>query len=336
MTQPALVLAPLACAAVLLLSGVAKLRDAEGTRSSFAAMRVPAWLNRPSLVLATPVAEIVLGVLLLITWDLALALVGAVVTALFSAYWLLVLRVLRSGDDVDCGCFGAVGDDKVSATTLVRNSLLVVLAAAAAAFGGAGSGVVRVLRDPSAELAWWLSMTVAVVATAVLVVRRGELASEPADDAEPLDYERTPIPFAVLQDANGDIKTLVQLASARPQLLVFLSSSCSTCHDVARLMPSWTDRLAPVQVQAVYTDRLDKLPEGARPDGVAMWHDLGMGATGAFATGGRPAAVLLGADGQLAGGPVNGKTSVLEFVEDIVAELEGRPAEHEKQPADRS
>ena len=83
---------------------------------------------------------------------------------------MLVLRVLRRGEEVDCGCFGALGDDRVSATTLARNSLLVVLAALATAFGAAGSGVVPAVRDFGTTDWWWLVVSVGLADTAVLVV----------------------------------------------------------------------------------------------------------------------------------------------------------------------
>ena len=329
-TEPALVIAPLVCSAVLLLSGLAKLGDVDGTQASFAAMRVPQPLTATPVVRAVPAAEIALGALLLVCWGWALAVVGAAVTALFAVYWVLVLRVVRSGEDVDCGCFGSVGDAKVTGSTLARNSLLVLLAGAATAYGAAGSGVVPMLRDLGPGEAWWLLMSAAAAATAVLVVglRRQDVGPESLADTELLDYERTPIPFAVLQDADGNTKSLSQVARARPQLLVLLSGSCGSCHEIAAQMSEWVPRLGQVAVQAVYSERLDKLPEKALPEaGVRTWYDVERGATQAFASGGRPAAVLLGADGQLAGGPVYGKPAVLQFVEDIVAELEGREPE---------
>ena len=42
---------------------------------------------------------------------------------------------------------------------------------------------------------------------------------------------------------------------------------------------------------------------------------------------GTPGAVLLGADGMLAGGPVAGENKVARFVDDIVAEIESATAE---------
>jgi cytochrome oxidase Cu insertion factor (SCO1/SenC/PrrC family) len=321
-TSAALLLAPLTCAVVLLISGAAKVGNQAATRDSFISMGLPRALRSEALVTTLPYAELTLGVLLLVTWSWPLAVVAAVATALFAAYWVLVLRVLRQGEEVDCGCFGALGDDRVSGTTLARNSLLVVLAALATAFGAAGSGVLPALGDFETADWWWLALTAAVAATAVLVV--GLRQPESVSDEDLLDYDRTPIPFALLEDASGTRTTLRQLAGQRPQLLVFLSSSCWACETVAGQLPDWVSRLGPVEVSTVFTEPLDALPEKIRPADIPAWFDVGSGATDTFANG-RPSAVLLGADGSLAGGPVTGAGDVAAFVEDILAELAAAP-----------
>lgn len=326
MTSVALVLAPLTCSLVLLLSGLAKLRDPAASREAFASMGVPAALRSEAVVRLHPYAEVALGVLLLVTWSWAMAVVAAAVTLLFAAYWVLVLLVLRRGEEVDCGCFGAIGDDRVSGTTLARNSLLVLLAALATAYGVAGSGVPDVVRDLRGEDALWVVMAAAAALTAVLVVGRGRPAPAgpsvvPAADEDLLDYEREPIPFAMLLDREGQQTTLRALASQQAQLLVFLSPSCSQCAEVAAQMPGWAEQLGPVGLQAVYTEQLSLLPDAVVPAGVPAWFDVARGATDTFAPTGRPAAVLLGADGMLAGGPVAGSPLVVGFAEDVLAEI---------------
>lgn len=321
MTEPALLLAPLACAVVLVLSGLAKYGDPSATRAAFESMRVPKALSTTTVVRLLPAAEIVAGLLLLVTWGWALVLVGAVVTSLFSAYWVLVLLVLRRGEEVDCGCFGATGDDRVTGTTLTRNTLLVGLAALATAFGAAGEGLLPALGDLDDGDVGWLVMAAAVTALAVLVVGRRQ-PSEDVVDEELLDYERAPIPFALLRDADGDTKTLRELAAERPQLLLLMSPSCGACHDVAARVPGWLPRLGPVEVQLVFADPPEWLPAEVTPPGAKVWFDVEGGAGYAFAAG-RPSAVLLGADGMLAGGPVAGTTAITGFVEEVIQEIEG-------------
>jgi hypothetical protein len=320
-TAVALVLAPLACSVVLALSGVAKARDPAGTRDAFTALSVPRALRGDAVVGSLPYVEAGLALLLLVTWSWPLAVVAGATTVLFAAYWVLVLLVLRRGDDVDCGCFGAVGDDRVTGATLARNSVLLVLAGLATAFGASGEGVPTVARDLSGADAAWLLMALAVTAAGVLVVGRQAPGPTAAADEDLLDYDRQPIPFALLTDSEGRRTTLRELADARPQLLVFLSPSCGSCVDVAARLPEWSADLGPVQIQTVYTAELDTLPANVTAPGVPAWFDVEDGATHTFAPTGRPAAVLLGADGLLAGGPVAGSIAVTEFVADIVAEL---------------
>ena len=175
MTALALVLAPVATAVVLLVSGWSKVGDVTGLRLAFVAMRVPAALSRVAVVRSLPYVELTLGLALLLTWGWLLAVVGAMVTVLFLAYTLLVARVLRAGDTVECQCFGSLGDDRVTSVTLARNVVLVVLAALATAFGVGGSGVVPAVGDLDGAEWWWPVMTALVVLAAVLVVRPGRV-----------------------------------------------------------------------------------------------------------------------------------------------------------------
>jgi cytochrome oxidase Cu insertion factor (SCO1/SenC/PrrC family) len=199
-----------------------------------------------------------------------------------------------------------------------------------------------VLRDLRAEDAAWLGMAVAVIVAAVLVV--GVQATTTAPDAELElegeleDYERLPIPFALLADSEGRRTTLRELAHERPQLLVFLSTYCGACVEIAAQLPSWRAQLGPVEIQLVFVDELDKVPAKVTAPGIHVWHDVERGATDTFAATGKPAAVLLGADGLLAGGPTIGQNSVTTFVEDIIAELNEVALEtetaHLAEPAD--
>jgi hypothetical protein len=328
-TAPALVLAPVACGAVLLVSGWAKRDDTRGTREALVALGVPAVLRGALVARSLVYVELGLGALLLMTWGWALAFIAGVVTALFAVYTVLVARVLRNGDTVDCGCFGQLGDDRITRATLARNGLLVLLAALAIAFGAAGSGVIPGLRDLAGADWWWPALTVLVAATAVLVVSPGRSArAADLDDAlgsDPGDYERQPIPYGVLADASGATVSLRTLAATRPQLLVFLSPGCGSCALVAERLPGWAQRLGLVVPSTVFTQPLDCVPEDLRPDGIVRWFDPDSAVTTLFAAG-RPSAPRRTADGLLAGGPVIGSHDIESFVAEILAELESASA----------
>ena len=248
-------------------------------------MGVPQALRSETLVTALPYVEIALGVLLLATWSWPLAVVAAATTALFAAYWVLVLRVLRRGEEVDCGCFGALGDDRVSGTTLARNSVA----------GGArrprhrlrsrrlGRGARRPATSArrtgggSSSRSRWRPRPVLVVG-----LRRPEPAV--ADD-DLLDYERAPIPFALLEDESGTRDHAARSwPPSDPSCLLFLSSDCWACETVAERLPDWMSRLGPVEISTVFTEPLEDVPADAcGPTASRLWFDVEQGATDTFA-----------------------------------------------------
>jgi hypothetical protein len=321
----AFVLAPVALAVVLFVSGWAKVGDVTGTRLAFVAMKVPAALTRQSVVRALPFAELLLGCALLLTWGWVLAAAAAATTMLFLVYAALVARVLRAGDSVECHCFGTLGDDRVTPATLARNLVLVLLAALATGFGASGSGLIPAVGDFEGSDWWWPVMTALIVVTALLIIRPGQAPEEPAlDEDEIEDYLRQPVPIGFLESEDGRKVQLRELARLRPQLLIFMSIGCGSCHIVAEWLPSFAEKLQIVEVNTVFTESLESLPKIMRAEGSTIWFDPESAVTDLFASG-RPAAVLFGADGMLAGGPVLGAKDIEYFVDDIVAELAAAP-----------
>jgi hypothetical protein len=135
------------------------------------------------------------------------------------------------------------------------------------------------------------------------------------DEEELLDYERTPTPAAVLQQQDSRLITLTQLTAQRAALLIFVTEGCGPCERVLDHAEDWIDALEDtLQVRFVFSRPLDRV-------GAHALHDLQFTARTAPGATGAPSAVLLGADGQLAGGPVNGGSSVIEFVEEIQEQL---------------
>jgi hypothetical protein len=143
------------------------------------------------------------------------------------------------------------------------------------------------------------------------------------DEEELLDYERTPTPAAVLQQQDSRLITLTQLTAQRAALLIFVTEGCGPCERVLDHAEDWIDALEDtLQVRFVFSRPLDQLRERTTDRvGAHALHDLQFTARTALGATGAPSAVLLGADGQLAGGPVNGGSSVIEFVEEIQEQL---------------
>jgi hypothetical protein len=103
-----------------------------------------------------------------------------------------------------------------------------------------------------------------------------------------------------------------------------VSDGCFSCNEVIAALPEWRNELTQVDVRVIVRQPVDASALTSREEPLSL-HDtdglvsesLGMRAT--------PSAVLLGADGLLAGGPVVGSIAVPEFISEIRAELEAAP-----------
>lgn len=314
-----LLLPVLTCAVVLLVSGVAKLRDPDSVQRAFTSLEVPAPLGGRLVQRVVPWAEVALGAWLVVATGAWLAVGAVAALVLFLAYLALVARAVRRPEPVDCGCFGALGDDRVTRVTVWRNVALVVAAALAVLAGLRGAGVVASLGEPST---WaWLATASLTVLTAVLVTHRSPRAAEVADtDLVEVDefgeYVRTPVPSAQVLDEKGELVLLGARAREGAHLLVFLSPGCGSCMRIGPLVPQWTEELAPLVVRAVVQGGEGSLIASLDVLRGTAWFDPFSITRTAFEMA-TPGAVLLGTDGYLAGGPVQGETAVMEFVAEL-------------------
>ena len=252
--------------------------------------------------------------------------VSIAVLALFTAYLALVVRARGFETDVDCACFGSMGPGRITTLTVWRNAWLVALAVGAVVVAATGDALLS--RVIAGTTPWqWLLAAAAAAVTVLLVVGTGtESSSVPTAETSPDlaveegDYLRVRTPAVVVSVADGSTTHLRQLSAQRPQLLVYVSEGCFSCQDVIASIPTWREQLPGVDVRVIVRQSVDATALTSREEPMSL-HDteglvsesLGMQAT--------PSAVLLGADGLLAGGPVVGATAVPEFVSDIREEL---------------
>lgn len=322
MDHVAWVIVPLVLAGVLGSSAAAKAGRGSSLREIIANLRLPAWVLPGWLARAIPALELGLAVGLLAPWLPVFTVAAAGTLALVVAYWALIARGLTITPRPECGCFGRVGDHRISWRTLLRNTLLVAAAGAALGLASSGHTTWSLLSTASVGDWTWLALTTmaCLVTGLVLAGARSEPPDEeaagppeagepPADD----DYVRTPTPQLVLHDPTSGPVTLDELSAKRSQLLVFVNCYCVSTKEVMADIEGWHERIDPVDVRMVFSVPIAEQFVGSPPPRTLVdhrglaWQALGLRRS--------PSAVLLGVDGFLAGGPVSGPVEVQEFVE---------------------
>ena len=319
---PAALIVVLTLVTVLVVSGAAKLRDRRATRDAFDALRVPGFVPADGAATALPWAELLLAALVLLAPAGWLVPVAGALLALMLAYTWIIARALGFEEPVTCSCFGSLGRHDVDRTTLARNVLLSVLAAAVLAYAVAGGSTFDAVAGLHPSHWWALLATVAAVAVAVLVAGGGTPRSAtPSIDGVAHADQRQRIPYGAVVRRDGTTATLAQLAGSQAQLVVILNPDCGPCLRTAQRLDEWAEQLAPfVGVVAVYPDKTTASAPAGHASELATWEpDHNLRAMFAVTA---PAAVLLGADGYLAGGPVRGEDEVAEFVAEVLDELE--------------
>ena len=137
-----------------------------------------------------------------------------------------------------------------------------------------------------------------------------------------LDYERSPIPHQVLIDAEDGATSLRRLAATKAQLLIWVTCGCGRSHTVTEQASRWRESMPQIDVRLVTTLQPTQTAEVFAAYGERFLHDPDGTAFAALGFTGDPGAVLLGADGLLAGGPVSGLDDTLAFAAEVQAALD--------------
>lgn len=315
---------------VLVLSGVAKLRAPRTVEASFRDLRVPAVLSRPWMQKAFPWGEIALAVLLLVLPRPLAAVGGVLAVVLFAAYWFLIWRGLGFEEPVSCGCFGEASSEPITRRTLWRNSVLLAVPLwwLVATFRTSGPH----LLSHTGPGSWLWVLGLAAAAATVWLAMPASGTAAPAAGPEvpevPVDeegeYERRPIPGMMLRDAEDQLISLQLFASQRARLVVLVSPGCGPCMQVLDQAAAWKEKLGPVSLNLM-TQGTQEALESATDR--SLWpdhlYDIGRFAGPMLGLNGTPSAVLLGADGLIAGGPVVGFPEIELFVQDIAEQVAG-------------
>lgn len=343
-----LLAAPILLSLTLLVSGLAKLGERRATEDAMVSLRIPAPGLHRTAASVLPVAEIVLALALWIPVVPLQVLVACLIAALILVYLVVIARALTFEEKVECSCFGSLASPTVSRATLGRNIILTLCALVTVVAAAAGLLTAVLVQAPLTLVGLGLALVLTVLLT---VLTLGGSEPEPAPAAAParpagtgagsdaaevvaapgeevdedglLDYERTEIPAAVLQKADGSLTTLRKLTYRRAALLLFVTDGCGPCVRVLGQGERWRREIGElIDVRYVFSRPADHLlPGTAELAGESVLHDLQFIARDALGGVSSPSAVLLGADGLLAGGPVTGGDAVIEFVDEIVEQI---------------
>lgn len=293
--------------ATFIVSGALKLREADGTRETLHALGLPSFLQRAWIARTYPIAEIVLGVAVLaapapLWWAAAVA-----AFLLMCALTLLVVRVVRSGRDVACNCFGST--QRISRRTVLRNAVLTALTVILVASAPpTASPVAEALRTRPDVL---FAVALAVVTTAIVtaVITMGPPRPRDVDT-----YEDRPlvVPDLTVREASGSPVPLPALTSEGAVLLIHVKSGCSPC---ATVIEAFSDgALIGGRVRVRLMERAPA--DGARLAPGRLWDDGGQVAR-VLAMASTPAALLLAADGTIPADPVRGSEAIFDLVRGI-------------------
>lgn len=331
----------LTLASVLIVAAAAKFRRADDL-ASWATLGVPRVLRREWVRTLHPWGELVLGIAIALLggWPGVLASLAAVI--LMAVYTVLIARVVARHIDTSCACFG--DRQRVTSITTARNVWLTLLAVGSTAaawstplFGGA-------LAAGLMQWSWLIGLAVAAV-TVALVRWPGtssdsatmsdtvspvvaEFRSSVESDDHGLDYIRTRVPAVPVTQADGTVVSLRALALRKPVLLLAVSSMCGLCRPVIESRAQFRMRLPEVDVRILLTESAETSPLTERNEPQSL-HDLNGFVRDSIDDWATPTAVLLGADGELAGGPVSGADAIADFVDQIDESLHRpRPTRH--------
>jgi uncharacterized membrane protein YphA (DoxX/SURF4 family) len=296
----------LAVGSFLVVSGGLKLRPG-GAAAARQLLRELGWFSPSWLVPAVAIAEVGLGLGAVLATGTAAVVASLAVAGFLLVMTVVVARALSRGVGAGCGCLGSPGP-AVDRRTLLRNLVLVTLAGASVLAAVHDESPLRVLQTQH-----WRPVGVAVllgllVAASIPVPsRRSSSVPEPEPLADPEDYVRVPVPGVAVWKGCAAVG-LDELVRGGPHLLVLAEAGNGLPGGYVGLAA-----LGPVQLDLVVPgDHV--LPELSPAH---VLRDPGRIALRALRITSLPAAVLLGADGWIAGGPVYGWGEIALFVDEI-------------------
>jgi protein-disulfide isomerase len=341
-----LLIARLLLGLVLLVAGLAKLADREGSSEAVRAFGVPETLNG-TVVALLPLGELAAAILLVPSGT---ARAGAALAAvLLLSFCVGITRSMIRGEAPDCHCFGQLHSSPAGPKTLARNLFLTAVAGLVLA-GGAGtsatawighlSGTALVALIAGIVLAGILAASGAF--TLSLLRRHGHMLLR-IDALEQALAERgievpsvapMPLPapaglpigtaapeFELRDVAHRSVSLDSLIAPARPLILVFTDPGCGPCSALLPQVAAW---------QREHSDalRIALVSRGGRDANFAHAREHGLEdvlvqrdseVSELYRVNGTPSAVLVAPDGAIASPAHAGAEAISALVSSRVA-----------------
>lgn len=316
---------------VLMISGIAKLFDPEGSEDALAGFGVPlAWTGPASLVL--PWIELVLagGLLFAVTLPAA----SLLTSILFLIFTVIVAKAILAGEHLDCHCFGQLQSAPISWFTVARNAILSIMALMVVWWSIAG-GSTAIWSDVTARKVGVAGIAITFTAMTWVIWRQRqtvhELGQQIAVLHEQITTHRVPasassLAFAAIAanqwvvDEQGETVEASQLHKQKaPTLLVFVSSSCKACQALMPRIGEWQAEFGNLMnINMIgYGDEAD-MRESAKVKGANHLYLRSDDAlVTALGVNGQPSAVLIDHDGYIRQKPKLGGTAICSLVEDL-------------------
>lgn len=314
-----------ALAAVLLVSGVAKLADRSRTADAVVGFGVPEQLRWAAPIV--PVIELALAAMLVVSATARWGALGA--AALLAVFSIAVVVNLARGRRPACNCFGRLDAGPIGGRTLVRNAALIGVAVVAAQRDAATIGdVVSGVTVPVA-----LALVAGLVAAAALagltwlvtelwrqqarLLERIDALETGRPTAGPPQHPHGPsaagppvgraAPDPQVHDAEGSAVSLSQHWSAgRDTLVVFGDPDCPACTKIQPEIVAWRDE-RPAHRHVIVVSRSASTPV---PSGATLLVEQDRAASKEYSVQGTPSAVLVAGDGTVASPLAEGAEAV--------------------------
>jgi hypothetical protein len=207
--------AALALAAVFAAAAIAKLRRRPTTERAFGALGLA---SPRALALGVPTAELTLAAGLVVVPAEA----GTAALAVLAGFTTFLVRSIRRGDALGCGCFGTAQPAPVGSTEVVRNGFLAAAAVLAAFARG------PVVPGPAAVAVVVAGAAVAVAVLAVISRREGRW---------PTAAPAGPLPGSLAPPLPG----LVHEGTAAT-LIAFVAPTCEGCAELRSCLAAFAGR----------------------------------------------------------------------------------------------